>query len=233
MTAGSSGTGSTTSEMARVTARPPAAAASRPPLIADRCLRTQLRPSIATPERSRTEVAADLSSSVSPAAGAARPAEAPPDSSRTRTSSGFRPAASASARRPAATLPAVGAGCPTSNHCRSPAGAPGCGEAISPRSPRAPAPGTAETNADAISAAALPAAATTGARPPRSRSTAPPRNARPTSSAAPAADMPPRTISRAWRRRVSRVRSGPVSASVAGPRRRTTGSRRRSDAADG
>ena len=194
MTAGSSGAGSTTSDMARVTMRPRAATASRPPFIADRCFRTQLSPSIATPARSRTAVVADLSSRVKPAIGAARPAEAPPDSRSTRISSGARPAARASARLPAATLPAVGTGCPTSNHSRLPTGPPGCGEAISPV---APARGTADTKADAISAAAFPAATTTGLRPAISPAIAPLRSAWPTSSEAPAAAMPPRTISRA------------------------------------
>ena len=230
MTAGSSGAGSTTSDMASVTTRPPAATASRPPLRADRCFRTQLSPSIAMPARSRTAVTADLSSRVRPGIGAARPADAPPDSNRTRTSSGASPAASASARRPAATLPAVGTGCPTSNHSRPPGGVPARGEATSPRAAHR---GTADTNADAISAAALPAATTTGTRPPMASSGKRARKARPTSVDAPAPAIPSRTMSRAWRRRFSSVRRGPVNGSAVDPERPTDGSSRRSGATAG
>ena len=77
MTAGSS---PGTSEIARVTtAAGAAAAASRPPLIADRCLRTVLISPIVAPERSSARVTACLSASVRPGAGNASSAEPPPE----------------------------------------------------------------------------------------------------------------------------------------------------------
>ncbi len=63
MTLGSS---PTTSEIANVRHAPGAAAASHPPLIADRCLRTVLSSWMFAPARSRWRVVACLSASVSP-----------------------------------------------------------------------------------------------------------------------------------------------------------------------
>ena len=69
-----------TSEIARVTTRAgAAAAASRPPLIAERCLRTVLISPIVAPERSSARVTACLSASVRPGAGSASSAEPPPE----------------------------------------------------------------------------------------------------------------------------------------------------------
>ncbi len=77
MTAGSS---PGTSEIASVsTGAGQAASASRPPLIADRCLRTQLISPMLAPERSSAAVSARFSASVMPAAGAASRAEPPPE----------------------------------------------------------------------------------------------------------------------------------------------------------
>ena len=56
-----------------------AAAASRPPLIAERCLRTALISPIVAPQRSKARVTACLSSSVMPGAGRASSAEPPPE----------------------------------------------------------------------------------------------------------------------------------------------------------
>ena len=55
-----------------------AAIASRPPLIADRCLRTVFISPIWAPLRSSARLIACLSSSVTPAAGSASSAEPPP-----------------------------------------------------------------------------------------------------------------------------------------------------------
>ncbi len=82
MTDGSSGTGACTSEIASVRLRA-AAAPSRPPLTADRCLRTQFNRSMGRPARRSTSVARIFSSSVSGGAGAASMADAPPDRSTT------------------------------------------------------------------------------------------------------------------------------------------------------
>ena len=63
-----------------------AAAASLPPLIADRCLRTVLSSSIVAPPLSSRRTVSCLSSSVMPSAGSAISAEAPPESSTTSRS---------------------------------------------------------------------------------------------------------------------------------------------------
>ena len=70
-----------TSEIARVSTRAgAAAAASRPPLIADRCLRTALiSPIVAPRARATRRVTACLSARVSPGAGSASSAEPPPE----------------------------------------------------------------------------------------------------------------------------------------------------------
>ena len=100
----------TTSEMARQTVGPAAAAASRPPLTADRCLRIVLSAVISAPPFSRALTAVRLSSSVRAPAGTAIKADAPPESSTTRVSPGSVRSATSIARRPAATLRASGSG---------------------------------------------------------------------------------------------------------------------------
>ena len=81
MTAGSS---PGTSEIAKVTTRAgAAAAASRPPLIAERCLRTVLISVIVAPERSNARVTACLSAKSGPEPAAASSAEPPPDARKT------------------------------------------------------------------------------------------------------------------------------------------------------
>src|SRR5439155_23694486 len=73
-----------TSEIARVTTQAgAAAAASRPPLIADRCFLTVLISPIVAPERNSARVTVCLSARVSPAAGSASSAEPPPDNRQT------------------------------------------------------------------------------------------------------------------------------------------------------
>ena len=78
-----------TSLIARVTTRAGAAAAARrPPLIADRCFRTAFISVMLAPQASSARLTACLSASVRPGAGAASRAEAPPDiSAMTRSSS--------------------------------------------------------------------------------------------------------------------------------------------------
>ena len=68
-----------------------AAAARRPPLIADRCLRTQLISSIAAPQASSERVSACFSARRMPGAGLASRAEPPPEARQTRRSSAPRP----------------------------------------------------------------------------------------------------------------------------------------------
>ena len=81
MTAGSS---PGTSEIANVTTRAgAAAAASRPPLIAERCLRTVLISPIVAPQRNSARVTACLSLSDSPGAGSVNSAEPPPEARNT------------------------------------------------------------------------------------------------------------------------------------------------------
>ena len=73
-----------TSEIAKVTTcAGAAAAASRPPLIAERCLRTVLISVMVAPERNNARVTACLSASVRPGAGKASSAEPPPEARNT------------------------------------------------------------------------------------------------------------------------------------------------------
>ncbi len=104
-----------TSEIASVTTRAgDAAAASRPPLIAERCFRTQFISVMFAPDFSSARLTACLSSSVSPAAGAASRAEPPPEMRQSTRSSGPRPFTASriwlAALRPAAS----GTGCAAS-----------------------------------------------------------------------------------------------------------------------
>ncbi len=116
----------TTSETASVSTGAAAAAASCPPLMADRCLRTVFSSSMPAPARSRRRVVWRLSSSVMPALGAAINEEAPPESSTRSRPSRDRPRASASARRPASTLRSSGTGWLPSIHA-IPGGSAGAG----------------------------------------------------------------------------------------------------------
>ncbi len=103
MTAGSS---PGTSEIASVTTRAgAAAAASRPPLIAERCLRRQFISAMLAPLRSSALVTARLSSRVSPGAGSASSAEPPPEMRHSTRSSGPNPR-TISRMRAAARVPA-------------------------------------------------------------------------------------------------------------------------------
>jgi hypothetical protein len=69
-----------TSLMVSVTTRAGAqAAASRPPLMRDRCLRTQFISTMLAPEFSRSRLMRCLSSSVRPSAGSVSRAEPPPE----------------------------------------------------------------------------------------------------------------------------------------------------------
>ena len=81
MTLGSSSIGATTSEIASVSVRPAHAAARRPPLMPDRCLRTQLSSSMARPSCMSARVICCFSANVTPGTGRHSSAEAPPDSS--------------------------------------------------------------------------------------------------------------------------------------------------------
>ena len=156
MTDGSSATGPCTSEIAQVTDCP-ATAARRPPLMAERCFRTEFRSAIGTPAFINARAVLILSSSESPGAGTASSEDAPPDSRTTSAPPARVAAAPASARRPAASLAPFGDGCAASNHSRPGASAP------SPRGPettpaRATPARSARQNARAMGHAALPAA---------------------------------------------------------------------------
>ena len=96
-----------TSEMISETILAGAAArASRPPLIADRCLRTQLISLMFAPLLSSALFKARLSYSVIPDAGNESKAEPPPDIRQSARSSGPRPL-TRSRIRPAASCPAA------------------------------------------------------------------------------------------------------------------------------
>ena len=82
-----------TSLIARVTTRAGrAAAASRPPLMAERCLRTQFISEMFAPDASKARLIACLSASERPAAGAAHNADPPPEISASTRSSEPKPA---------------------------------------------------------------------------------------------------------------------------------------------
>ena len=147
----------TTSDSTRATVRAAHAAARRPPLIAERCLRTVFSAWMSAPDRSNTPVAARLSSSVSPSAGKASSDDAPPEISTSSNASGGTAPAIVSARRAAASLPAPGCGCsPTivSN------GSGICGRSGATTSPPAIRSPNATDAACAIAIDALPAAIT-------------------------------------------------------------------------
>ena len=98
-----------TSLIASVTTRAGrAAAASRPPLIAERCLRTQFISVMFAPDASSARLIACLSASVRPAAGAAHNADPPPDISASTRSSGPKPVHTL--QQPARASFAVGVG---------------------------------------------------------------------------------------------------------------------------
>ena len=89
-----------TSETTSSTTRAPRARlASRPPLTVPRCLRTQLSSSMSAPAARRSAVVRARSSCSSPAGGAVRSAEAPPESSTMSASSRSTLPARASASR--------------------------------------------------------------------------------------------------------------------------------------
>ena len=119
ITLGSSSIGATTSEIASVSVRPAHAAARRPPLMPDRCLRTQLSSSMARPSCISARVICCFSANVTPGTGRHSSAEAPPErSTMSRPSAGTAPAA-ARAASAAATLSPVGVGCPPVYHSTS------------------------------------------------------------------------------------------------------------------
>ena len=91
-----------------------AAAASRPPLIAERCLRTAFIWAMSAPEASSARFTARLSSSESPGAGSASRAEAPPEIRQSTRSSAPAPWARARMRSAASRPAASGTGCAAS-----------------------------------------------------------------------------------------------------------------------
>ncbi len=108
------GSSPTTSEIASVSTRAGVAAARRPPLIAERCFRTQLISWIVAPLLSSARVVACLSARATPGAGSTSSAEAPPDIRHSTRSSAFA-ARTISSMRPAAARPrSSGTGCDAS-----------------------------------------------------------------------------------------------------------------------
>ena len=100
-----------TSEIMRVTTRAgAAAAASLPPLIADKCRRTQFISEMVAPLFKRALLMPCLSASVTPSAGRARSAEPPPDIRQSTKSSGDRPLSMARMRFAAFCPAASGTG---------------------------------------------------------------------------------------------------------------------------
>ena len=106
-----SGSSPGTSEMRKACSEAgAAAAASRPPLIAERCLRTAFISWIVVPLFSRARLTACLSSRLTPSAGSVSRAEPPPEISAITLSSAFRPETSSRMRRAASRPAASGTG---------------------------------------------------------------------------------------------------------------------------
>jgi len=132
--------------------------ASRPPLIADRCLRTVFISAIVAPRSSSACVIACFCASEMPCAGRAHSAEPPPEISAITRSSGPSPVTARINRWPAATLRSSGTGCrPSMSSMRSSGNeAPGGTTTTPPSGPR-----QCCSTARAIAAAALPIPTTT------------------------------------------------------------------------
>ncbi len=163
-----SGSSPGTSEMARVTTRAGcAAAASRPPEKADRCLRTRFMSWMPAPLASSARFTATRSSSVSPSAGSVASEEPPPETSARTRSRSERPRTAASVSRAAAAPEASGTGCAPKRSAIRASGstpAPGAPWGAMTR-PESGTPRHARSTASAIFAAALPTPTTT-TRPP-------------------------------------------------------------------
>ena len=91
-----------------------AAAASRPPLIVETCLRSVFIAEIGAPEASSASLTAISSASVRPGGGDGSSAEPPPEISAMTRSSAVRPATCSSSVRDAASPAASGTGCAAS-----------------------------------------------------------------------------------------------------------------------
>ena len=100
-----------TSEIMRLTTRAgAAAAASLPPLIADKCRRTQFISEMVAPLFNSALLMPCLSASVTPSAGSARSAEPPPEMRQSTRSSGVKPLTMARMRLAASRPAASGTG---------------------------------------------------------------------------------------------------------------------------
>ena len=139
------------------------AAASRPPLMRDRCLRTQFISVMLAPEFSRSRLMRCLSSSVRPSAGSVSSAEPPPEIRHSTRSSGVRPCASARMRSAACRPAASGTGCAastTSMRSRQPGGRGGVVVARDHQARQRRVLGHSASTACAIAPPALPAPST-------------------------------------------------------------------------
>ena len=187
----------TTSEIASVSIEPRHRAASLPPLIALRCLRTVLISVMSAPEARSSDVTAALSARLTGSAGRGSRLEPPPDRRKRSRSSSCMASTSSVTRRAAATPEPSGTGWPDS-WISNPAPA-GPSRQARPRGtttmpgPMRSARGASASSAPAVMAgAAFPTAATTS-RPPKGRSTpretrvAPPEPGRTASEASTAA----------------------------------------------
>ena len=114
-----------TSEIISATTRAGAAArAKRPPLMAERCLRTQFISEIVAPLFKSALLTACFSSSVTPSAGSAMSAEPPPEISASTRSSSVRPWTAFKMRAAASRPAASGTGCEASMTSICDVGAP-------------------------------------------------------------------------------------------------------------
>ena len=109
------GSSAGTSEISSVTTVAGAQAmARRPPLICDRCLRTQLISVMVAPLRSKARLRSCFCASVMPSAGMLSSAEPPPEIRQITRSDGCRPAVICSMRCAACWPAASGTGCAAS-----------------------------------------------------------------------------------------------------------------------
>ena len=217
------GSSPSTSEIASVTLAAGASArASCPPLIRDRCRRTTLISAMVAPLATSWRVTATLSSRVSPAAGLASRAEAPPVSSTMKPSPARGLPTKSKTAAAARALASSGNGCPASScrHTRSDSAWP-CLTITRPSSMRAAS--TASTPR-ASEAAALPAPITRR-RAPRAASGSNTRHwqsgssishSRPSSREQRCSSVSPCTAAMAARQAVTRPARGPDGVSAAG-----------------
>ena len=141
-----------------------AASARRPPLMAERCLRTVFISPMGAPLRRRARLMACLSAREMPSAGSDRSEEAPPDIRQSTRSSAERPCTMCSMRVAAAWPASSGTGWPASTTSIRASGPTPCSYRVTTRPLSFASFGQSFSTSRAMAAAAFPAP-TTSVRP--------------------------------------------------------------------